>query len=50
MFIEVVNVLKSLSTFAYVNLVLVNTEATVEYAVVPQGCFLVLASFGPSPH
>lgn len=50
MFLEVVNVLKSLSMFAYMNLVLVNTEATVEYVVVPQGCSLVLASFYPSPH
>lgn len=50
MFIEVVNFLKLLSTFAYMNLVLVNTEATVEYVVVPQGGFLMLTSFYPSPH
>lgn len=50
MFIEVVNFLKLLSTFAYTNLVLVNTEATVEYVVVPQGGFLMLTSFYPSPH
>ena len=39
MFIEAVNFLKLLSIFAHTNLVLVNTEATVEYIVVPQGCF-----------
>lgn len=45
MFTEVVNFLKLLSRLPYTNLLLANTEATVERVVVPQGHFLVLAIF-----
>ena len=44
MFTEVVNFLKLLRKLPHTNLRL-NTEARVECVVVPQYCFLVLASF-----